>query len=301
MTGRITRRELLFQKLPTAVAAGCFFGAANLLAEPIQRHKMRLNEFANHLLLQHWDRFLRLNEKRFKEFCDEHGLDGKDDSVAHGFVASLFFHELIKEKGILKNVYMLIDERPARLMKIEGDELLPLSGDELMLRGPGVMLRDMFSGKPKYQLGNGRKIHCFGDCDEYEMAYVTILRSVGIDARIVMSEASHVKTQIEIKGKQILVDNTRNTFGKAAKCKGRCKDYRTGELGFMEPKDAKRYLNRINKMAMAGTEVRIWPKGERRVDKRIDKALRRLEMATGVSEYQEETGQSPSSPIEHRE
>ena len=295
MTGRLTRRELIFNTIPRVLAAGYgMFGAASVLAEPIQRHKMRLNEYANHLLLQHWERFLRVKERHFSEFCKEHGLENNEE-VAHVFVASLLFHELIRKNGILKNEYMAIDERPTRLMKVDGRAL---TGDELMLRGPGIMLRDIFSGKPRYQV-DGRSIHCFGDCDEYEMAYVTILKAVGVQARVVMSEASHVKTQVEINGKHFLVDNTRNSFGKPVRCKGKCRDYRTGELGYMEPQKARRYVSRINRLAEAGTNVRIYPKGAERVDGRIEKAIRKMEIATGISAYQEGTGQPPSSQEAH--
>ncbi len=305
MTGGITRRELIFRKLPTAVAAvagSCtFLGAANVLAEPIQRHKMSLKEYTNHLLLQHWDRFLKLREKEFSEFCGGHFLDKTDGEVAHGYVASSFFHELIRRNGILGNRYMLIGERPERILKVDGEILALLTEKELELRGPGRMLSDMFSGKPKYALEDGSRIHCFGDCDEYEMAYATIVKAVGINAKVVMTEASHVNTQIGIGEKKILVDNTRNMFGQGVDCKGRCKDYKTGELGFIEPQKASMYINRINRMARAGTNVRIYPKGEKRVDEKIDSALRRWEKATEVSAYQEETGLLPSSQRAHTE
>lgn len=292
MTGRVSRRELLLREIPRALAAGCVtFGGAGVLAEPIRR--VGLNEFSNQLLIQHWEKLLKTWERELSDFCQKHGLK-KDEGITHAYVAASFFHELIRRNGILGNRYMLIGERQEKVLRIERGILRPLEEDELGLRGPGRMLSDMFSGKPRYMLESGKKIHCFGDCDEYEMAYVTILRAVGVEARVVMTGTSHVKTQLEIGGKRILVDNTRNIFGKEDGCK-KCRDYRTGDEGFMEPWKARRYVRRINRLAAADANVRIWPKGE----ERVDNAIARWEESTGISEPQEGTGLSPSSQTGH--
>jgi len=300
----MSRRELLFRKLPKAAAAlassSIMLGfAGKVLAEPIQKNGLRSDEFVNHLLIQHCERILNLKADRYSEFCSDYGFDRNNEIINHGFVATLFLYELIRKKGILNNRYMLIDDRPEGILKVQDGEVVPLEGDELKLRSPKRMLKDMFSGKPRYRLPDGSKVFCFGDCDEYEMAYVTLLRAVGIEARIVMTEANHVKTQVELAGRNILIDNTRNQYGQSVDCEDHCKDYRTGKQGFMNPGDARRYLRRINRMANARSNVRIYPKGEKRVDRRIKRTLDNWEKRSRISANQESSVQGPNSQTGH--
>jgi len=300
----MSRRELLFRKLPKAAAAlassSIMLGfAGKVLAEPIQRHGLRSDEYVNHLLIQHSDRILELKSGRFEAFCSEYGFDRESETIKHGFLSTFFLYQLIKKNGILNNKFMLIGNRPTGILKVQDGKEVPLEADELSLRLPSRMLRDMFSGKPRYRLADGSKVFCFGDCDEYEMAYVTLLRAVGIEARIVMTEANHVKTQIELAGRKILIDNTRNQYGQSVDCEDQCKDFRTGSRGFMEPKDARRYLRRINRMANARSNVRIYPKGERRVDRRIKRTLDNWEKRSRISANQESPAQDPSSQTVH--
>lgn len=296
MGARLSRRELIFKGLQAAAVGGFAFisNPSRLLAEPIRR-SLRSDEFTDMLLLSHGFRFLGTRERQFEEFCARHGFDRDDTSVASGFMVSRFFHELIRKNGILGNRYLTIEGRRERISKKDGS---PLGEDETGLRGPRWMLKDMLSGRAGYLL-DGRRIHCFGDCDEYEMAYTTLLGYAGIDARILMSGPRHVKTVVSIGGKEILVDNTRNIFGSERRCGG-CPDHRTGAGGFTSPEKARIYLERINRMAHAGETVRVWPRGERRIERRVSTALDRMEMIArdikaGASACPDTTGGVASS------
>ncbi len=304
MASSMSRRELLFRKLPKVAAAlassSIMLGfAGKVLAEPMQKHGLRSDEYVNQILIQHSERIVELKTERFAAFCSEYGFDRNSETIEHGFLATFFLYQLIRKNGILNNKFMLIGERPSGILKVQGGEEVPLEVDELKLRLPKRMLRDMFSGKPRYRLPDGSKVFCFGDCDEYEMAYVTLLRAVGIEARIVMTDASHVKTQVELAGRNILIDNTRNQYGQSVDCEDHCKDYRIGRRGFMEPKDARRYLRRINRMANARTNVRIYPKGEKRLDRRIKRTLDNWERKSRISANQESSVQDPNSQTVH--
>ena len=95
-------------------------------------------------------------------------------------------------------------------------------------RVPELFLADLFSERPLYELLDTRRrlrrVHTYGDCDEFEMAYVNLLAALGIEADVFLprslSRKSHVRTRLAISGEQaplwLEVDNTHHTVQTAA-------------------------------------------------------------------------------------
>ena len=76
--------------------------------------------------------------------------------------------------------------------------------------------------EPAYVLtfsdGRRRKAHTFGDCDEFEMTYVNLLQTVGIDGEVFLpasiTRRDHVRTRLAVGPDDhpvwLEVDNTRD-------------------------------------------------------------------------------------------
>jgi hypothetical protein len=281
MVRRLTRRELLFREAPKiakATTAGWMaLGLAKAaLAEPHRKDTIRSDRFAQDLLLKFGDRFFEYEGHGYLDFCERHGFRFTDRRLRDTYMATAFFYELMREGGILGNRYFTIEARFEKVMRLHKGKAFPLD-DESLTRLPSVMLRDMFSAKPRYRLRSGQSIHCFGDCDEYEMAYSTVLKYIGIPSRVVMSHASHVRTMVRMKGKQILIDNTRKRFALERGCEEGCEDYMTGPKGYRSRRKAKAYIEKVNERALMETVVELEPEGIARVERLVDTAFRRLE------------------------
>ena len=163
---------------------------------------------------------------------------------------------MVKHGGIAGNLYELVEYRDKNIKKIQGEKLVPLA-DDAKERYPAKMMRDMFSAKPKYVSFPDKKLYSFGDCDEFEMVYVTLLRYMGMKARVVMTASNHVETLVRIGGKEFLVDNSFGKFGRKRQCKGKCVDWMVGGAGYKSPKAAKAYIDLINKRARESVKVDV--------------------------------------------
>jgi hypothetical protein len=283
---QITRRELFLKKLPKlalfVAGASLSFNSpvSNVLAEPLSRKRNPSfctrslgkstcsDDFIRRLFLNHSRVYLLVKENEFQNFCKKNNLNVKSRRVKREYTIAKLLHELVKHGGILGNRYELVEYRKKNIRKITSKGLTEL-GDDAKERYPAKMMRDMFSSKPRYVAFPDKQLYSFGDCDELEMVYVTLLRYMGMKAKIVMTASNHVETLVRIGGKEFLVDNSFGKFGRERRCKGRCRNWMTGKIGYTDWRKAKAYIDLVNKRARANAKVIVTEKAATRITNAI--------------------------------
>ena len=244
-----------------------------VIAEPISRTQKHCQKsadkpleskaFIKNLLEKQIPFNIVINEG-YRRFCGENGLDPRNIKVLREYRIAKILHDLVKHGGIAGNLYELVEYRDKNIKKIQGEKLVPLA-DDAKERYPAKMMRDMFSVKPNYVSFPDKKLYSFGDCDEFEMVYVTLLGYMGIKARVVMTASNHVETLVKIRGKEFLVDNSFGKFGRKRQCVGKCTDWMTGRSGYKDKKKAKAYIDLINKRAMENIKVEVSDEASKRI------------------------------------
>jgi hypothetical protein len=283
---QITRRELFLKKLPklallvAGVSATFNSTVSNVLAEPISRKRSCSacvrslgkstcsDEFIRRLFLNHYRAYLSVNENEFQDFCKKNNLNVRNRRVRREYVIAKLLHDLVRHGGILGNRYELVEYRKKNIRKMTSKGLAEL-GDDAKERYPAKMMRDLFSSKPRYVAFPDKKLYSFGDCDELEMLYVTLLRYMGLKAKVVMTASNHVETLVRIGGKEFLVDNSFSKFGRPRKCKGRCRNWMTGKVGYTDWRKAKVYIDLVNKRARANAKIIVTEEAVTRITNAI--------------------------------
>lgn len=152
---------------------------------------------------------------------------------------ALLVRELIKvtrrDGATLTNTYVIQNHagstRRSRVEKRVGSSFVPLwelnerfaggaGPADAITRVPELFLADLFAEEPVYRLDDGRGrrrlAHTYGDCDEFEMAYVNLLLALDIPAEVFLPRSltrkSHVRTRVRLEAGGVPVwlevDNT---------------------------------------------------------------------------------------------
>ena len=273
--GAVTRRDFIFKLIPAAVFT--ISRPRDVLAETLMRKditRVPSDAFVQDLLRESLARYSAIRSEAFGDFCIKNGMDCADRMARENYFKARFLHELIKNKGILGNRYVKEEDRDGIIMARR--EAYP-ENEDITSRSPERMISDMLSGKPRYII-EGERRYCFGDCDEFEMAYVVLLRAAGMDGKIVMTEPAHVNSLVMIGKERFLVDNSRAVFAAPWNC-AHCRDYRTGPDGYTDRKKARAYIEHINRTAVEDPIVNVFPRGASRVRAKIEAFIAKEEKA----------------------
>ena len=164
---------------------------------------------------------------------------GARDRLTHVLLVRELVHQTYRDGTTLTNQYVIQNhpgsDRRSRIHKqVDGDHValkdLKEGGEaaDRVLRIPALFLTDLFSEQPAYRLLDGRgrlrEAHTYGDCDEFEMAYVHLLAALGIEADVILPSSirrlSHVRTRVQITGEPsplwLEVDNTHSSVRTSA-------------------------------------------------------------------------------------
>lgn len=186
--------------------------------------------------------------RRLQSFLDaaerDHlqGLAREDVALIREQLATaMFVRELVAlsstNRYTLNNTYVIQNHGPVRrrsaIQMRRGEDYVRLDDLErsfedgggsadAITRVPEVFLTDLFSEEASYRLlmwdGRRRETHTFGDCDEFEMSYVQLLKPLGIEGDVFLPQSikrkSHARSRLALDAGEftlwVEVDNTRN-------------------------------------------------------------------------------------------
>lgn len=201
---------------------------------------MSLPDFLETLFINHLPTVKRIENQALAKFCEANELAADDSLNQANYFRVQFLHDLFTSTGaydcntggILKLPYFWHWTTPNPRYKIQylaGEspqnlaEVKPPSGFQRYKsladvdRTPRLYLNDMVTETPSYRHPDCGDFYTFGWCSEREMAFATLLNTMGLDSKVVVS-GNHSWTESLVKmtdreGKQqwVLV-KTDNTF-----------------------------------------------------------------------------------------
>jgi len=198
-------------------------------------------------------------------------------------------HVSWRDGATLSNTYVIQNhsgsDRRSRIHKRVGEEWIALADlaeryadgggrADRITRVPELFLADLFSEQPAYELLDGRgrlrRVHTYGDCDEFEMAYVHLLAALDIEADVILPRSlkrkSHVRTRIAITEDDaplwLEVDNTHRTVRTTA----------TRPAAWTVP-SSHYNVAWINDHAIQQTRIEVGRQARERIDARVRRTL----------------------------
>ncbi len=200
------------------------------------------DQFVRHLVHTYGDAYEQASASFLDDVTATHWSALEPAEVARGrarVAEALLVRELIKvtrrDGSTMSNIYVIQNHagssRRSRVQKRVGDDHIPLEALEERFAGgagpadavtrvPELFLADLFADEPVYRLadsrGRTRRAHTYGDCDEFEMAYVNLLGVLGMEGDVFLPRSlermSHVRTRVRIEVGRVPiwleVDNT---------------------------------------------------------------------------------------------
>jgi hypothetical protein len=157
-------------------------------------------------LVHLYDSYATRIEQRFAAEYQQAQRDGLADTPANKqqFLKALFVFSLVRDQGILGNLWELVDSYPA--------------SDRRM---PSTMFKEAFSGRPIPQISQLREegpaqVTCVGyshgRCDRLEMEFIALLSFLGVKSEMFMCGPIHVRTEVAIGGHYLIFDNSFSRF-----------------------------------------------------------------------------------------
>lgn len=157
-------------------------------------------------LVHLYDTYATRIEQRFATEYQQARRDGLADTPANKqlFLKAFFVFSLVRDQGILGNLWELVDSYPA--------------SDRRM---PGTMFKEAFSGRPTPQVTQQRQEgtaqvtcvgHSHGRCDRLEMEFIALLTFLGVKSEMYMCGPIHVRTEVQIGGHYLIFDNSFSRF-----------------------------------------------------------------------------------------
>lgn len=225
----------------------------------------------------------------FWQALDDEALARARSRLSDALLVREMFRVSRRDGSTMTNIYVIQNhrhsDRRSRILKQVGGERVPLSevteqytgrrgsADDIT-RVPELFLVDLFSDEPVYELldrrGRQRRAFTYGDCDEFEMAYVNLLAALDMEADVFLPRSierkSHVRTRVEITAGDaplwLEVDNTRHT--------ARVSDVRPEAWSV----PANHYnVAWINDHAHRPIQVEVGKEARRRIDDRVRRML----------------------------
>jgi hypothetical protein len=200
------------------------------------------DQFVRHLVLTYGDAYAQASASFLDDVVATHWSALAPDEVAGGrrqVADALLVREMLKvtrrDGSTRTSIYVIQNHagstRRSRVEKQVGSSYVPLAElserfaggagpADAITRVPELFLADLFADDPVYRLvdsrGRRRLAHTYGDCDEFEMAYVNLLLALDIPGEVflprVLTRKSHVRTRLRLEAGGVPVwlevDNT---------------------------------------------------------------------------------------------